>query len=489
MSSAHRQRTSYETIPYKSQPFSLSHPQHLAMLGRLFGVAAADPSTARILEIGCAAGENILPLAELYPSATIRGIDTSASAIAAATARATALGVSNITFSVEPLEQFTDSIPFDYIICHGIYSWVDETTRQSLLRLIPAHLAENGICYLSYNCYPGWHLRDMLRGMLHYHAAQFSDDATFIAQARSMASFLRKGLAANNSPLSVYVKNTLEAALEQPDWYLRHDLLEEHNTSFYFHQLVEAATAHQLQYLGDAELQTMLDYDFSEDVQESLRVFSADPVRMEQYMDFLRNCSFRRTLLCHQRLPLSRDAFLDRIAEMYIGSPLQPESDSTFVDSRGRAVQAEGSLLAYALQYLHSIWPRAEFFPTLLLQAQLLRVDSGEKKLAGDEDAFELLLAIWKLAGAGMLELRSEASPFATALSERPVASPLARLQAVDGIEVTNRKHEVIVLDEASRTLLLLLDGSRDLRDLAKLHPSVNEQTLEALADAALLVG
>jgi methyltransferase-like protein len=56
---------------------------------------------------------------------------------------------------------------------------------------------------------------------------------------------------------------------------------------------------------------------------------------------------------------------------------------------------------------------------------------------------------------------------FVTEPGERPVAAPLARLQAGDGNRVTNRRHEVVGLNQVERHTLLLLDGSRTAADVA----------------------
>ena len=62
---------------------------------------------------------------------------------------------------------------FDYIISHGIYSWVPAPVRERLLAICRENLAPNGIAYVSYNTLPGWHMRGMIRDMMIYHAAGF----------------------------------------------------------------------------------------------------------------------------------------------------------------------------------------------------------------------------------------------------------------------------------------------------------------------------
>src|SRR6185436_12341439 len=45
---------------------------------------------------------------------------------------------------------------FDYIVAHGVYSWIDATGREDVRRFIDRHLAPGGLVYVSYNAMPGW---------------------------------------------------------------------------------------------------------------------------------------------------------------------------------------------------------------------------------------------------------------------------------------------------------------------------------------------
>ena len=67
----------------------------------------------------------------------------------------------------------------------------------------------------------------------------------------------------------------------------------------------------------------------------------------------------------------------------------------------------------------------------------------------------------------GLLDLHTLPSPFAAAAGERPVASPLARLQAQHRPVVTTLRHTLLEVDDAiDRCVLLLLDGTRNRGEL-----------------------
>lgn len=49
-------RASYDAVPYESDAFPQTAPGRLAAIAFLLGLDPIDVSTARVLEIGCAAG-------------------------------------------------------------------------------------------------------------------------------------------------------------------------------------------------------------------------------------------------------------------------------------------------------------------------------------------------------------------------------------------------------------------------------------------------
>ena len=79
MNSIHStQRTSYDEVPYESFPFPQTHPDHLATLGRLFAIQPPPLERCRVLELGCASGGNLIPMAVAMPQAEFFGVDLSA---------------------------------------------------------------------------------------------------------------------------------------------------------------------------------------------------------------------------------------------------------------------------------------------------------------------------------------------------------------------------------------------------------------------------
>src|SRR5262245_44993515 len=138
----------YDAVPYPSLPVARSQPEYLETIARLRGMQPAGAEQARVLELGCASGGNLLPLAERYPNAQFLGIDRSARQIAMAQQTTRGAGLANVEFQRRDIVELDPRIgSFDYIIAHGIYSWVEAPVRDKLLALCRDCLAPQGIAY------------------------------------------------------------------------------------------------------------------------------------------------------------------------------------------------------------------------------------------------------------------------------------------------------------------------------------------------------
>jgi len=139
-------------------------------MGTLYGLQPAKITRCRVLELGCAGGMNLLPMAEELPDSNFTGIDLSANQIAEARGIAIELGLDNLDLIHDDIRAIDETWgEFDYIICHGVYSWVSADVRQKILRTCNRNLAPQGIAMISYNTNPGWHFHRMIRDMMLYH--------------------------------------------------------------------------------------------------------------------------------------------------------------------------------------------------------------------------------------------------------------------------------------------------------------------------------
>ena len=470
-------QTAYDELPYLNKAFPQTHPDRLATLGRLFGLQPPELASCRVLELGCASGDNVIPMALGLPDARFVGIDLSARQIEQGQRKVSALGLTNIELRQYNIADVDASWgKFDYIISHGIYSWVPPEVRERLLAICRENLAPNGIAYVSYNTLPGWHMRGMIRDMMIYHAAGFPGASEKVKQARGLLDFLARS-APTNSPFGMTLRQELDSIRNEPDAYLFHEHLEEYNEPFYFHEFAEAARQHGLDYLAEADLADMLVSKFPPEVAQTLQRVAPDIIRMEQYMDFVRNRLFRQTLLVHQGAPIQRNVDGRVLKGLLVNSAVRPESaqpvlaqgtSETFQTPSGAKHQIHDALTKAALLAMGEQWPRCFPFEELWAMTRArVRQEIGDTPIPNDD---EKSFGDRMLQGyaARVVELRVAAPRLSLTLSERPVASPLARLQLENGSKaVTNLRHESIELPELPRRMLMLLDGSRDVEALA----------------------
>ena len=199
---------SYDAVPYRRQSYACTHPDRLASLAILLGLTPAPVDRCRVLEIGCASGDNLIPMAQTLPESQFVGIDLSERQIAVGQADIRALGLPNITLRQLDLldvnaAQFGQ---FDYIIAHGVYSWVPPAVRDKLLAICQDHLAPSGIAYISYNVYPGWHFVEAVRHMMLYRTRGEAEPQRRAAQARSMLDFAVGASRSQNALYSAFLK-------------------------------------------------------------------------------------------------------------------------------------------------------------------------------------------------------------------------------------------------------------------------------------------
>jgi len=470
--------TSYDEVPYTSHPFPQTHPDRLATVATLMGLRPVPVQRCRVLELGCASGGNLIPMAATLPESRFVGLDLSLLQIESGRRQAEALGLKNVELLNRDLREVGPDLgQFDYVICHGVYSWVPPEIRDKILAICSQNLAPDGVAYVSYNTYPGWHMRGMIRDMMSYHAQRFRDRKRKASQARALLDFLAESVSTREGPYALLLKQELEILRGKPDDYLLHEHLEEFNDPVYFYQFIKSATAHGLAYLGEAVMGAMTTEAFPQKVREALHRVAQDQVQREQYMDFLRNRMFRQTLLCHASRRFTYAVDGARVAGLHVASRALPtappdlasDSADEFKAQETCALNTRDRLLKASLLELAPLWPGSLPFATLLERAhERVRAACGGTAERHPSDAARLGANLVHAYLPGIVELSLQPPQFTVTVSERPVACPVARLQAEIGALVTNRRHERVSLGDSERQLLLRLDGRHDLSALAE---------------------
>lgn len=450
-------RETYERVPYASGSYHHTHPDHLATLALLHGLETAPPARCRVLELGCADGGNLLPMALELPSSEFVGIDLSPRQIEMGIANLRELGLTNVDLRAMSILDASRSLgTFDYVICHGVYSWVDRDVQEKVLALCGEVLAPNGIAYVSYNALPGWHVRRFVRDLLQYGTRNADDPA---ARSFELIRFLSDATARDSDAWAQILRSAREQFDQWSDepTYLLHDYLERTNEAFYVHEFVARAARHGLQYAGDAEPHMNEHDTLGAELSARLRALSGDEIEHEQLFDFLVNRSFRRTLLMREGVTLDRTMQPARMRRLHAASSVRPVSGESFENERGQQFSASHPAAKALLLALADAWPHSLSFDELLQ-----RVDADETLLAD---------LLWSFYWTGVAELHVEPPRCANVVSDRPRASALARRQLARGPFVTNLRRRVLKIeDPAVRELLLQLDGTRDRASLPDHH-------------------
>src|SRR5438067_9023170 len=314
---------SYDEIPYEGFALSLTHPNHLAALARLFAMSPPEVETCRVLEVGCARGDNLIPMAYSLPRARFVGIDLSPRQITEGQAAIAELGLENIELRAQSILDIGPNLgPFDFILAHGVFSWVSEPVQDQLLRCCAESLSPNGLAYISFNTHPGWHIGAMVRDMMFFHAREIDDPRGRVRASRDLLRILARALAKSDSPYARSLKEEADLILSRPDSYLYHEYLEESNRPMYFHQFVSLAAAHGLRYLAEAKLGNLA----AAQPPGLLQVFgdSADWLAREQYYDFIKGQSFRQAVLCREGVPCSRLPLAQGLMSLRIAALVRP---------------------------------------------------------------------------------------------------------------------------------------------------------------------
>ncbi len=447
-----------------------------------------------MLELGCGDGGNLLSLAQALPDAAFAGIDLAAGAIERGAELARAAGIGNARLSCVDLRELPADIgECDYVIAHGVYSWIAPAARTALLAAIRNRLAPQGIAYVSYNAYPGSYLRDMARDILGYHVRGISDPHERLAAAQEL---MRTIVAIEEpTPYARLLREHMERMLRYSDALLLHDDLAEIATPFYLHEFVEHASRHGLAFLAEADLPESQMREVPESASQLMGGLPDDPVVREQYLDFFKNRMFRRTLLCRVEAPVRRELDEAQLAGFFVAAQLQTrppdearedarglanaagqddadrlerETDrlerETFITPEGFTVTTSEPLVRAALRSLSDAWPAALPFSRLLSVAS-----EAAAPLVPAVVAQRLRVVLLQAYLGRVVQLLSCAPRLSAKPGERPLASPLARAQcAAEGTVVASLLHANVRLEgELEPRLLVLLDGARDITALA----------------------
>jgi SAM-dependent methyltransferase len=489
---------SYDQVPYLNHAQAETHPDRLATLATLLGLQPPGLDRCRVLELGCANGRNLLPMAMALPAAHFVGLDLSARQLADGQAAVADLGLANLHLRHANLADVDASYGlFDYILCHGVFSWVDAALQDKILAISRDNLNENGVAYVSYNIFPGWHDKLKIREMLLHQVRGFADPPTRIRRSREFLNLMAGAVApAGSDPGShgAYLRSEAELVNTVNDDYFFHDYLEEVNAPLYFYEFVERAERHGLQYLADADRGLSSLDGLPASLVEAMRQYADGVVAQEQLLDYYTDLTFHSTLLVPASRHVDRTVTPDRLRQLFVCSPLQPISAAP--DITGATLETFGApdldttfstahrATKAALLALQAAFPRAIPLDELVAQA-CARVypDSNlaqsQVTLTREADIVGRNLLKGYIHDNRLIDLHAHSPALAAVPGDRPVGLPSACYEALRSRSVTNAYHQPVRLGRLAWNLLPFLDGTRDLSALVELVIANQTLTVE----------
>ncbi|NCC21778.1 MAG: methyltransferase domain-containing protein [Alphaproteobacteria bacterium] len=453
----------YDSVPYESYSYPQTHPEHLHTIARLFGMTPPDYRKARILELGCASGGNLLPLATLYPKCKITGIDLSKEQIDQANRHKDSLGLTNVDFHQTDIMDVGPGFgTFDYIIVHGILSWVPDEVAGKIFDIFRDNLSENGLAVVSYNTLPGWNFVKSMREMMMFHTARFTDPKEKIVQSRALLEFLAEN--ARSDAYKQVIEQERQMLAKVNDSYLFHDHLEGINRPFYFHEVVEMMKERGLHYVGDSALTSMFVGNMPKGAMEKLGSLG-DIALQEQYMDFVTNRRFRTTILAKKGAPINRALKTSQIFDFILSANIRPNEEGaepkdkmTFLYGNGQTFSVNGTAGAALMLEISGIKTRFTMKKAVESTAKKYKIDRVDIEKAAQEVGLRLVMA-------GIFTLHSEEERAAREVKENPEVFALARYQAtIPGTTIlTNTRGDSVGTDVFANHYIRYMDGKTDL--------------------------
>jgi hypothetical protein len=441
MSKSPTRRDPYDALPYVSMPITYSQPSLLAAQAHLRGIDAPAAETASVLEIGAASGGNIIPLAARFPRARFHGVDLAAAHIEIGQRRIAELDLSNVTLEQGDIvdADFGDR-RFDYIICHGVFSWAPPEAQRAILKVCAASLSDTGVAAISYNVFPGWHARNVIRDICLQHTREGGPPRRQVEAVRALLKDIAES-SSGKDPYGAIIRAEAARLNTRPASYILGELLAAYNQPFHVRDVIAQAAEQGLAYLCEADLMSSAPETFAPAAAARIRATAGDdPVAVEQYTDIFSGRTFRRSLFTHAG---SRAQALSpqRLTPLHMTASGRTAAADAPADGSGAAVQA---MLAMS-------------YPGTVAVADLVAESGGT-----------VLPVLYEMLARGRASVATVPVTLGQDDQARPRLWNVARADAASGQPwITNLVHAPVLLNPLLRVLAPLMDGATTRDQLA----------------------
>ncbi len=469
---------SYDEQVYSGRAFPQAHPNRLYVIGCLCGLSPEPVDKCRVLELGCATGENIIPMAFHLPQSEFVGADISLLQIQKAKEVIKGLDLENIEVKKADLMEIDESWgKFDYIISHGVYSWVPEEVENKVLEISSQNLAKNGLAYISYGTFPGCNTKMMAREMILYHTKKFSDNQQKFEQARALLEFIKSYTEEDSTYYKQIMQSYEDMFSSNNESCFFHDYTENYNRPSYFKDFMKKAGESGLAFVHEAEVGSSSLFGLPPEIQNTLNSVCSTFEEKEQYFDFLENRSFRQSILCSsdEKANISRNVTYEGIKNLYCYLPSKIMiPDEIVTDGQMQAIRninnvgidCSSPLIKNAVKILQESNEGCIRIDDLF--------DSSFKGLVLDAGVESHTESQKQLFTSGIIQgytvnffgLSALDFGYKLTVSEKPKVSRMALFQARNNYSIVNQRHELVAVDALAMKFVSLLDGTNSKKTL-----------------------
>ena len=459
-----QQRTleEYDDLVYPSGVYYFTHPDRLAVTAALNGFEPASVSECRVLELGCSDGGNLHAMASILPNAEFVGVDLSPKQIEIANAAKNDQSLDNLQFLAKSFTDIGDELgKFDYIIAHGLFSWIPQPLQDELLSACSRLMSEKGLAYISYNVEPGANEKMWLRQKLLFHVRNIENTRERAKAAWDFVHFIAKVQEVQSGPFEGYLKRIIAESkkLVDPLAYFYHEYLEIENHSLMLVDFVAKARTAGLDYVGEACPRNTTLAGIDPGLANVISRFSNDSIEQEQYIDLALETGFRRAILCRSDQNLQRTSSPVFQGDWYAscsGSSSESGDDGSrsFSIKGRRTYRTSDPSTIHVLDILTNRWPAS---------CTLKELQNGLVAPEGSSVEQELHEVLWSLHLDEIISLHKYRFPVATEITAKPKMTCNARLGAKQGQYVSSIQHSGVSLDDPVASIVLShLDGNHD---------------------------
>ena len=453
----------YNLLPYPSMPFTDTQPAHLAALATLFGLAPPEVRHARVLELGCASGGNIIPLAARFPEARFTGVDLSRRHIDDGNTQIAALALNNVTLLQADLSTLDlAGQQFDYVICNGVFSWVPKLAQDGIFRLCRQTLAPNGVVTISYNVLPGWHLRMVIRDLCLHYAGTEGTPQQRVAKARAALEQMAKG-AERSDPYGLVLRTEARRLKNVPASYMLGEFLAPDNVPCLVQDFIKQAGDWGFDFLCEVDLNAAMPPSLDPSLRARITAIDgSNRATAEQHIDFLTGRLFRRSVLV--RKPLSGHRVYmpnwERLRGLHLSCAVRLDATQStgqvgvFTDDQARPVVVKEPFIRQAISHLANAFPATQTLDQLIGAISPKAAEDIEPRVG------KVVLAMLMAGRANISTVKLQTG---RADDDRPKVWRFACQEAASGQPwITSLRHVGIAATPVLRALLPYLDGTKD---------------------------